>query len=446
MEIQVKIPKPAGRVLFSDSKIKGLRGGRGSGKSYAAAIYCVVMALRSCIRILCIREYHTAIRESQFKTLCEVITLMGLQESFTITENTLTCRNGSEFIFRGVGVNPESIRSLEGISITWFEEGQMMSERTKQILLPTIFRKPESQLIVTYNPESPNDPVSQMLQENPMPRTSCELCNWVDNDFFPADLKMLRDHDYATDPQTAKHVWEGDYTHRSREQVLADKCIIQDFELPTVGPLGPFYGMDFGTVDPNVLIEAYIWQRCIYVTQEIVGLCDLKDMPGWMTQVNGWWRTAKDGGKLPQPNVKIYADCAWAPVIIDLQGRQVPVVPCKKYAGSVEDGIAFLRKFDKIIIHPSLRPQKYQNKWGICNEQFLYRYKVDARTGEILPAIVDKYNHSWDALRYALEPVMPLLEQDVLFVQDGMRGSTLAAKFEYDMPRVPDEAAFAVVW
>ena len=447
MEIRTKLPKPAIKVLWSDAKIKGLRGGRGSGKSYAVAIYCVMMTMASCIRVLCIREYHTSIRESQFKTLCEVIALLGLQEQFIATENTLKCVNGSEFVFRGVGVNPESIRSLEGITITWFEEGQMMSERTKQVLLPTIFRKPDSQLIVTYNPENASDPVSQMLQENPMPRTACELVNWNDNEFITDDLKMLMAHDYATDVMTAKHVWEGDYTHRSREQIYADKCVIQDFELPTVGPIGPFYGMDFGTVDPNVFIEAWIWNGCIYVTQELVGLCDLREMPAWMTQVTGWWRQSPKGGKVPLPNVRIYADCARPEVIVDLQGRQVPVIACTKYPGCVEERIHKIRKFDKIVIHSSLRPPKYQDKWGLCNEQFLYKYKVDAKTQEILPGIIDKYNHSWDALAYALQPVLVTMDQNFIVSHDCMQGVNISTKFEADMPKIPaEQAAFAVVW
>src|SRR5260363_173844 len=36
-------------------------------------------------------------------------------------------------------------------------------------------------------------------------------------------------------------------------------------------------------------------------------------------------------------------------------------------------------------------------------EARLYSYKVDARTGDILPLIEDKHNHGWDAVRYSLD-------------------------------------------
>ena len=147
------------------------------------------------------------------------------------------------------------------------------------------------------------------------------------------------------------------------------------------------------------------------------------------------------------PNVRIYADCARPEVIVDLQGRQVPVIACTKYPGCVEERIHKIRKFDKIVIHSSLRPPKYQDKWGLCNEQFLYKYKVDAKTQEILPGIIDKYNHSWDALAYALQPVLVTMDQNFIVSHDCMQGVNISTKFEADMPKIPaEQSAFAVVW
>ncbi|MGI9450090.1 MAG: phage terminase large subunit [Geminicoccaceae bacterium] len=41
-----------------------LRGGRGSGKSWAIAAFLVLMAMQAKYRILCAREYQTSIKES----------------------------------------------------------------------------------------------------------------------------------------------------------------------------------------------------------------------------------------------------------------------------------------------------------------------------------------------------------------------------------------------
>ena len=35
----------------------------------------------------------------------------------------------------------------------------------------------------------------------------------------------------------------------------------------------------------------------------------------------------------------------------------------------------------------------------------LYSYKVDRLSGDVLPVLVDAYNHNLDALRYAVEPL-----------------------------------------
>jgi phage terminase large subunit len=32
-----------------------------------------------------------------------------------------------------------------------------------------------------------------------------------------------------------------------------------------------------------------------------------------------------------------------------------------------------------------------------------YRFKVDRKTGDVLPVIVDADNHGWDAVRYSLD-------------------------------------------
>src|SRR5262249_53093387 len=67
-----------------------------------------------------------------------------------------------------------------------------------------------------------------------------------------------------------------------------------------------------------------------------------------------------------------------------------------KGPGSVEEGVEFLKGFD-IIVHPRCR--------HVIDELTLYSYEVDTHTGEILPKLADKKNHTIDALRYAVETI-----------------------------------------
>jgi phage terminase large subunit len=70
------------------------------------------------------------------------------------------------------------------------------------------------------------------------------------------------------------------------------------------------------------------------------------------------------------------------------------IMPAIKGQGSIEDGIEFLKSFD-IIVHPRCK--------AVIEELTLYSFKVDEHSGEILPVLEDKNNHTIDALRYALE-------------------------------------------
>jgi phage terminase large subunit len=77
---------------------------------------------------------------------------------------------------------------------------------------------------------------------------------------------------------------------------------------------------------------------------------------------------------------------------------QMNIKPCEKWKGSVEDGIAFLKAFEKIVIHPRCE--------ATVREAQHYSYKVDRLTKDVTSDIVDKDNHRFDAIRYALEPLI----------------------------------------
>ena len=69
-----------------------------------------------------------------------------------------------------------------------------------------------------------------------------------------------------------------------------------------------------------------------------------------------------------------------------------------KWPGSVEDGIAFMRSFREIVLHPRCKETIREFK--------LYSYKRDRLSGDVQPDIVDAHNHYIDAIRYALAPMI----------------------------------------
>jgi phage terminase large subunit len=98
-------------------------------------------------------------------------------------------------------------------------------------------------------------------------------------------------------------------------------------------------------------------------------------------------------------NVRIRADSSRPETISYLKQHGLAgIVPVFKWPGSIEDGIAFLRGFEEIVIHPDCIHAKQEAR--------LWSYKVDKQTSEVLPDVVDKHNHIWDAVRYALAPMI----------------------------------------
>ena len=54
-----------------------------------------------------------------------------------------------------------------------------------------------------------------------------------------------------------------------------------------------------------------------------------------------------------------------------------------------------LKGFKRIVIHERCTHMQAEAR--------RYSYKVDKHTGDVLPIIVDAWNHGWDAVRYSLD-------------------------------------------
>lgn len=91
---------------------------------------------------------------------------------------------------------------------------------------------------------------------------------------------------------------------------------------------------------------------------------------------------------------KIIADSARPETIDHMKRRGFLIEPAIKGAGSVKDGINFLKSYH-IVVHPRCR--------HLSDELVHYSWAVDRLNGEVLSRLSDAHNHVIDALRYALE-------------------------------------------
>lgn len=246
--MSIKLPSYAEK-LFQPKRYKVLLGGRGSGKSISIARYLLILATTKKIRVLCAREFQNSITESVHHLLLEQAEMMGIVDFFEFTNNSITGKNGSEFIFKGVRMNIASIKSMAGITHLWLEEAHTISQMSWDVLIPTI-REPNSEIIVTFNPDSDDDPTYRMFVNpdgTPKDRDDALIirANWNDNPFFPEVLRKEKDFLYATNPELAEHVWGGQCRRNSDIQIFKNKWVVRAFE-PQKDWDGPYFGCDWG--------------------------------------------------------------------------------------------------------------------------------------------------------------------------------------------------------
>lgn len=382
----LKIDTPRWAVPFlSPARYKGAYGGRGSGKSHAFAEMVIeAHILDPKRRTVCVREVQKSLAQSVKRLLEMKIESMGASAYFEVQESVIKSRKGDGMIiFQGMqNHTADSIKSLEGYDCAWVEEAQSLSQRSLDLLRPTI-RKPGSELWFTWNPSQATDPIDVLLRgDNPPPDSVIRRVNYTDNPWFPDVLRAEMEYDRARDVDRYLHVWEGDYASSSEARVFKN-WTIEDFEAPSDAIHR--FGADWGfAVDPTVLIRCHIIGRKLFIDYEayMVG-CEISDTPLLFQSV-------PESDKWP-----IVADSARPETISHMRKNGYPkIMAAVKGPKSVEEGIEWLKSFD-LVVHPRCQ--------HVIDELRLYSYKVDPLTNKVLPQLADKDNHLIDALRYACE-------------------------------------------
>lgn len=368
--------------LALPARYKIFYGGRGGAKSWAFAQELLYQALLRPLRVLCAREYQVSISDSVHKLLCDQITRLGWDCFYTVTKTQIRSVTGSEFIFKGLRHNAQEIKSLEGVDICWVEEAQSVSRESWDLLIPTI-RKESSEIWVSFNPGSPDDETYKRFVLNPPSDAVVVRVGWQDNPWFPATLERERLYCKETDTEAYAHIWGGEPRSISDAQIFKGRFEVKSFETPEDARF--FHGVDWGFAkDPTALVRLFVKEDSLYIDAEAYGVgVELDELPTLFDSID----TAR---KWP-----IKADAARPETISYMKRKGFNIASAKKWAGSVMDGIALLKSFRCIYIHPRCK--------HTAEEFRLYAYKVDKNSEDILPVPVDAWNHCIDAARYALD-------------------------------------------
>jgi phage terminase large subunit len=351
-------------------------------RSWTFARMLLVKGLERKSIILCAREFQTSIKDSVLRLLSEQIDMLGLQSEYRVLRDSIIGQNGTEFIFKGLHHNITEIKSMEGIDVCWIEEAENVSNESWDILLPTI-RKQGSEIWISYNPKDDDAPTHKRFYLQRQPDQILVETNYLDTErygWLAKEVYDLAEHDRKWDTDRYEWVWMGKPRRLSASRIFAGKVRIATFSPPE--NVRFFHGVDWGfSQDPSVIVRSWIEGQTLYVDHAEYGYgVEMQELPALFDRVP----TARTW--------PIHADEARPETIAYMRRAGFTIDGAEKGKGSVEDGIEWLRSFDEIVIHE--RCGNFQD------EARLYSYKVDPRTGEVLPIIVKAYDHGWDALRY----------------------------------------------
>lgn len=385
------IPIEFKSLFNNDWREAAVYGGRYSLKSHTIARILLIRARQKKTRVACFREFQNSIGDSSYQLLVDLIKKYNLGD-FQITNNSIiNTINGSDFIFKGLWNNEQSIKSIEGIDIAWVEEAQTVSEKSLEVLTPTV-RKPGSQIIYTYNRLLEEDPVHKRLVLEGRPNTLIINVNYdiaIKYGMMPEVIRLEMEDDKKKRPGLYRHKWLGE-PHNMERKIYQDWATIDD--IPHEARLER-YGLDFGySNDPTSIVAIYKYNGG-FIFDEICYQKGLSNKQIADILIN-------------LPRALVVADSAEPKSIDELKLYGVNVLPSLKGQGSVNKGIQFIQDQRISITKRSVNGLKeYRN----------YLWKTD-KEGRIINTPEDIFNHFMDAIRYGLDSFINIESQGSLYV------------------------------
>lgn len=226
---EILIPSEFARLLDNDWREAIVEGGRFSLKSHTVARIILIKAMQQKTRVLCGREFQNSINESVHQLFADLIEYYNLGMFQVTRDSIVNTQNGSDFIFKGVRHNMQSIKSIEGVDIFWGEESQTFSKESIDVITPTV-RKPGSQLIWTMNRLLELDPIYERIVINKMPNTIHINANYDVAEkygWLPEEIKSEIEYDKQTNPGLYAHKWLGQPMSQVDDAIIGREAILE---------------------------------------------------------------------------------------------------------------------------------------------------------------------------------------------------------------------------
>jgi phage terminase large subunit len=395
-------------------KAVGLEGASRAGKSWDICVFiCDYLDTFQNKVINIFRGALSTLRLSTFETLKKVFTAFKMPTSqFNKTTKKITY-NKNTINFIGANDDLEKLKGIEG-DISWVNE---CFEVAKESFLQILQRTSEF-LILDYNPSAVDIYLYdlELREDYRLHKTTI-----FDNPYAPISEKQQilsyahpdsGDNDIAEKAGYSIKEWltfkEGNVLRGTAnlfmwqvyglgKRSVSEDIIFNNWELYTEEPKGyewKLYGGDWGySQDPTVLVQVKKDGNNIYVKELIYekgllnqDIANLMIANNWIDEVSMW-------------------DSSEPKSIAELQVNNIPADGAQKGDGSIIWGIQNIQAH-KVFIHATSENVINEFKKYTWAKRPNGEYKRNTK-GKRMP--VDKYNHSIDAIRYALsrylEPV-----------------------------------------
>ena len=316
------------------------------------------------------RKTYPALRTSAMRDFMEIL------KTYELYDETKHNKSSAEYILNGNLIEfisldqPQKVRGRKRDVLFINEANELFWEDWQQL----IFRTKE-RIIIDYNPSDE----FHWIYEKVKTRDDADfyITTYKDNPFLAPEIKKeierLRDTD------------ENYWNIYGLGQVGASRSLIFKSQLiESIPEEAKFlsYGMDFGyTNDPTTLVSVYKHDTKLYFKEHIyrTGMTN-RDIVNELERLGLGRRD------------EIYADSAEPKSIDEIHRFGWNVKPATKGRDSINIGIDMMKRYSLFITKESTNTIKeFRN----------YKWKED-KNGVVLNDPVDTYNHSIDAIRYAL--------------------------------------------
>lgn len=400
------------RLFSSKSRYKILMGGRGAGRSTVASQYAnAKLVAPEYFRCAIMRYVLGDIRNSIYREITDRAVENDIIGSLGVNDSTMTITYGENSI-NAVGFKKSSsdqkakLKSLANYNYVIIEEADEIPEADFMQLddsLRTI--KGDISIILLLNcPPKSHWIIKRWFNLSPsevkdfyIPRLKPEITDtefihtsYIDNIKNISDASIVNYEGYKyTKPSHYYNMIKGLVPEVVTGKIYSNWSVIDS--LPHEAQLVR-RGLDFGyTNDPTAIIDIYYYNGGYIIDEQ----CFRKGM------LNKQIADLLNG----LPFTITVADQSEPKSIDEISGYGVSIIPCTKGAGSITQGISFVQ---------GLRISVTKRSLNVINEYENYAW-LEQKDGTTLNEPKPGYDHTMDAIRYALVNIQPPEEDNEEF-------------------------------